>query len=156
MDQTIFRNARPETGYTQISSLLLNEPDLSAEALALAVAVISKPLDWNFGLAWARQRFGWGETKSEHVVRELISRGFVRKRPRRGGDGTWKGVVYEFTDVPFAFRAADIAGAPIKKTPNRPAATANPEPRKLRRLQTIQTNKLPPPSPPGGRSHSSA
>ena len=108
--QTIFRNARADTGYTIISTLLLNDDDLSAEALALAVSIISKPLTWEFNLAWARKRFGWGETKSERIARELIARGFARKHRHRGDDGTLGPVVYEFTDVPNKFsHSAEIA-----------------------------------------------
>lgn len=101
--QTIFRNARRETGYTQISTILLNDKELSAEALALAVTIISKPIDWIFNLSWARSRFGWGETKSERIARELIARGFARKRRHREEDGTLGPMVYEFTDVPNEF-----------------------------------------------------
>ncbi len=105
--QTIFRNARADTGYTIISTLLLNDDELSADALALAVAIISKPITWEFNLAWARKRFDWGETKSERTARELIARGFARKHRHREPDGTLGPMVYEFTDVPHKFSKSD-------------------------------------------------
>lgn len=104
MRQTIFRNARPETGFTTLSNQLLNHGTLSSEALALAAAILAKVETWKFNLAWARKRFDWGETKSEKIMRELIAEGFVRKLPQqRLANGEWTPVIYEFTDVPHTF-----------------------------------------------------
>jgi hypothetical protein len=109
--KTIFRNARPETGFTPLSNKLLNHETLSCEAMALQAVILAKVETWLFNLAWARKRFGWGETKSQNVIRELIEEGFVRKLPQqRIARGEWGAVIYEFTDVPHTFddRAVEI------------------------------------------------
>ena len=125
--QTICRNASPKRPFTQVCNDCLQNYSVSLEAHGFLVRFLAQPINWDASLDWARKRFDIGEQKAERIIKELIKHGYSRKREReRRVDGTWGPVLYEFTDVPFAFADADdthalkvqaVAGHTVKNHP---------------------------------------
>src|SRR5258706_7917083 len=105
--QTIFRNARPESGYTELSNQLLHFQGLSLEARGFQAYFLSQKLDWRFNMKHAREKLDIGETKAVRIMKELKAAGFIRMIQERNADGTMGAVVYEFTDVPHVFNGSE-------------------------------------------------
>jgi len=115
--QTIYRNARPDSGYAEISNKLLQCKGLSLDARGFQAYFFSQKFDWRFNMAHARRELDIGESKAERLVRELIEHGFIRKSAVSRSNGTLGPLVYEFTDVPFTFEPNEGDGHSVETTP---------------------------------------
>jgi len=96
---------RHNNPYTQVGNRPINDADLSAEALAVLVYLLSKPPGWVVIPAEIAKRFKFGRNRVYAVLKELIGRGYVLRFRQHAEDGKWTGYSYQVWDDPAA--AAD-------------------------------------------------
>lgn len=99
-DSVMIFHIHNDTGYAQISNILLNDK-LTLEAIGLVCYLLGKPPDWQVAQPQLRAHFGVGRHKLERVMRELVTAGYARRRQLQ--DQTtkrWDGSEYDIYGLP--------------------------------------------------------
>lgn len=72
-----------------ISNVLLKDDSLSAKSRGLAVYMLAHPPEWRFTAATLAQKLPEGQSAIKGMLRELESRGYLRRDRKKGPKGTW-------------------------------------------------------------------
>lgn len=86
-----------DIGFTVIINSVIEDEQLTADALGLLVYLLSKPPGWLIRQADLRRRFGYGKEKQQAVYRCLEAAGYLTRERvnREGGRIEWDHVVYD-------------------------------------------------------------
>lgn len=71
--------------FSWLPNYLINDPNVSAEALAVAMYLNGKPHDWQARPFDIRKRFGWGDHKWRSVSKELTVLGLLKHAKHQHG-----------------------------------------------------------------------
>src|SRR5690554_485601 len=151
MSRSGIRN-RPRDKFVMIRNAAMQDRELSLKAKGLLGVMLSFPDDWVYYMHHLEAQSTDGRDSTRSVMRELLTAGYVIRRPARGEDGRLQGYEYLVADyrqvdsTSSAERQAqgDNAGTPPKKT-----STGEKEPRAGRGAHRSTGN--PSAGKPGGR-----
>lgn len=73
------RKCQRKDQYTRIFNQPINDINISAEALALLVYLMSKPDDWDVQVGDIKNRFNFGRDKIRKIFNELSELGYVKR-----------------------------------------------------------------------------
>ena len=79
---------------------LIDNKHISDSAMALYTYIMGKPPTWVPRMGAARERFGWGLSKQQRAVRELVAEGYAKRTIVVDNDGNITGSTYTFYDKP--------------------------------------------------------
>jgi hypothetical protein len=97
---SIWRKAS-RTKFTTIPNEFIRNKNLSLEARALLVVLLSYPDNWEFNMPWMRANvLGTSDFITRRMLNELIAAGYIVRRPHREPDGTWRGHDYDIYEEP--------------------------------------------------------
>ena len=85
---TTYRTER-RSRYTNISMNIMDDQELSADALGVLVYLLSRPDDWKTKTSQLCQRFNCGKDKMQRILREIEAAGYMRRYKIRNDDGTF-------------------------------------------------------------------
>ena len=94
----IKRAKRHERFY--IVSHALIDSEISAEALGVAVYVLSRPDDWIIRPTQIRKKFNCGKLKMTRILQEIVALGYATKEKARSKAGTFDGCNWTFYESP--------------------------------------------------------
>jgi len=97
---SIHRNFNKKGGYTQIDNALLDDPNLSYEAIGLLCRLLSKPPTWTVILRYLEKDRVAGREKVARIINELIDAGYVIRRQDKDSGGKFKRWDYDVFEVP--------------------------------------------------------
>lgn len=86
------------TGFTQVSNVVLTDPDLSLKAKAIYAYLFSKPEGWVFHIDIMKSEIKESKKIIRCAIKELISKGYI-KRNQINEKGRFGGVEYEFVEI---------------------------------------------------------
>lgn len=86
------------TGFTQVSNVVLTDPNLSLKAKAIYAYLFSKPDGWIFHVGVMRSEIKESKKVIRSAIKELINFGYL-KRKQINEKGCFGGIEYEFIDV---------------------------------------------------------
>ncbi len=98
-DKKIFR-AENTSCFTKISNSLLQESDLSMQAQGLLTSMLSFPDNWSFFFYQLVNLFNNGEKAIRSALRELESKGYVKRILKRDKSKRFAGVKYIVIENP--------------------------------------------------------
>ena len=99
-DSVMIFHIHNDTGYAQISNILLNDK-LTMEAIGLVCYLLGKPPDWQVVQPQLRAHFGVDRHKLERIMRELITAGYARRRQLQDQvTKRWDGSEYDIYGLP--------------------------------------------------------
>lgn len=98
--------------YTTFTNELLNDPDLTAEALGVLVYLLSKPANWRVMPAELAKRFGCGRDRVYKILANLLEAGYARRGQARDQTGSFASYNYIISanrsPLPENTEAADL------------------------------------------------
>lgn len=97
--QSIFRS-NPSENFTKISNSVLQDEDISLEALGLLCRMLSRPQDWEITVACIRASGRIGRDKSYKLIRELETKGLAVAHQERKARGKFGNQCYAVSDDP--------------------------------------------------------
>lgn len=107
----IKRAKRHERFY--IVSHALIDSDISAEALGVAVYVLSRPDDWIIRPSQLCTKFNCGKDRMTRILKEIVSLGFATKEKTRSDAGTFEGCDWIFSESPHPEKPSTVKPAPV-------------------------------------------
>ena len=110
MRHNIKRSKRHERFY--IVSHELIDCELSAEALGVAVYVLSRPDDWVIRPSQLSNKFGCGKNRMTRILKEIVEARFATKEHVRGEDGLFGGVLWTFSEAPYPQNPSTVNRVP--------------------------------------------
>ncbi|WP_371346486.1 helix-turn-helix domain-containing protein [Ancylobacter sp. IITR112] len=113
---------RYNRNFTVLPNAVLDDNRLSAEAMGVLCYLRSRPADWNVELSHLSERFKIGRDKTQRVVAELVSAGWIkRERTRDPVTRAFNGMDYvvydEPTDTTDGVEDVSSAGEPQPENP---------------------------------------
>jgi len=99
ISQSIFRS-NPESNYTKISNVLLQDKRLSHEARGLLAELLSRPEDWEITVASIVKSGPSGRDKVYRMLKEAEKFGYGLARQDRRMDGAFQKQQYLISDEP--------------------------------------------------------
>lgn len=118
--------------FTVITNEVVNDTELSAEALGVLVYLLGRPHDWIVQQTQLSDRFQCGRDRMLRIIKELIVIGYIRRVTERNQhDGTFGKVEYVVVDakadpLPDVAEASTVASVPQPEKPT--AVPENPQP----------------------------
>lgn len=144
----IFRVAKDELPFTQITNELLEDKRLSLKAVGLLCFMLRQKNDWTFSLEWLAKQHKDGVDSVSSGIRELEKAGYIQRQRLHKPDGTFGETAYIVHERPQTAPTPEnpvlVNPAPIPEKPvlGKPGQE-NPGP-----SNTIQPNTIPPIVPP--------
>lgn len=86
---TTVQIGKSKAPFSWLPNYLVNDPNVSAEALAAALYLNGKPEGWRTRPFDIRKRFGWGDRKWRRVSKELKTLGLLHERKVAEGTILW-------------------------------------------------------------------
>jgi hypothetical protein len=105
----IKRAKRHERFY--IVSHALIDSEISAEALGVAVYVLSRPDDWIIRPTQIRKKFNCGKERMTRILTEIVALGYATKEKARSTAGTFDGCNWTFYESPHPNYPATVKPA---------------------------------------------
>lgn len=88
------------TGFTQVSNVVLTDPNLSLKAKAIYAYLFSKPDGWVFHIGVMKSEIKESRGTIYSAIKELINKKYIKRNQKNGG--CFGAIEYEFIDVlPF-------------------------------------------------------
>ena len=87
-----------DEGFTQLDNRVINRQigELTPDALALLIKLLSLPNDWNLFMIWLQKTIGYSTARVRRAKKELIKKGFLEvDEIRLNGKKAYKYKVYE-------------------------------------------------------------
>lgn len=85
--------AKVESNFTTLPNETIRDPRLTFEATGLLSFMLSLPDDWEIHKSWLeKQKGGCGRDKLTRIMNELITCGYVVRKPRQDDKGKMQGV----------------------------------------------------------------
>lgn len=122
--------------FTTVPNGLVNDSRLSAEAVGVALYLLSKPPEWVVRLRDLQGRFQCGRDRVRRIIQELERAGYLVRVMARA-EGKFAKVDFEVFDVPQTDNPQPGTENPATVNP----ATVNPALNKERGLQNIESTK---------------
>lgn len=97
---TVIRNHR-DRHFTVVPNDVLRDPALSLQAKGLLALMLSYPDDWQYSLGHLQGLSSNGRDAHRAALRELEEKGYARRVPIRGEDGTLAGSELVISDEPM-------------------------------------------------------
>jgi hypothetical protein len=147
---------RYNRNFTVLPNAVFDDARLTPEALGVLVYLRSRPEAWNVDLAQLGERFRMGRDKTQRVIAELVSAGWIkRERTRDPITKAFNGIEYVVYDEPGDTTSGDVEDEP---QPEKPVVGGEPQPEKPRAANPVvhieETNtereKITPIAPQGG------
>lgn len=99
----IIRSSRPTSDFTVMRNQVINDRNLSFEALGLLNYLLSKPDDWIVRFNDISARGGCGAEKTRRIIKECMDAGYMKIDNVRGESGKMLGTTYSVYDQPQSF-----------------------------------------------------
>lgn len=96
---TIIRTRKTQNFFA-LSNDLVNDANLSFDAVGLAAYLLAKPHDWEISLTNLKKRGGIGKDKTYRILNELEKAGYLSRTRRRDSGGRLGRTDYILTDIP--------------------------------------------------------
>ena len=107
----IKRAKRHERFY--IVSHALIDSEISAEALGVAVYVLSRPDDWIIRPTQIRKKFNCGKERMTRILTEIVALGYATKEKARSTAGTFDGCNWTFYESPYPEKPSTVKPEPV-------------------------------------------
>lgn len=154
--------AKPQTGYAILGRKFLQDQRLVGDAGWLASYLLSQVEHWEVRVPAIAEFTGWSRDRVYRALKILVQCGYAARRKTKGEDGLFDGVEYVVCDDPNEIAIVcqqwrdegtpALDEAPEESTPS-PCPdlpdTAEPYTAAADDIDNIDTQKLPPKSPPG-------
>lgn len=115
----IIRENLGELPFTVFPNDLLNDPDLTAEALGVLVYLVSKPANWRVMPAELAKRFECGRDRVYKILNLLVEAGYARRDQDRGEGGSFANIRYVIFNVRQPLpENTDTADSPLTENPH--------------------------------------
>lgn len=134
---SVIRVGDTQKPYTLFHNEFLQGSGLSADALGVAVFLLSHPESWKIKRSHIQQTFSFGKDRCKRIVDEMVDKGFMTVTQIRDPQGRVVEVDYCLTDHVGADNPHPHAGYPHTGEPY----TVNPPLIKETKKQTNKTNK---------------
>lgn len=113
---SIIRRPRTSAPFTTILNAVVEDVELSAEALGLLVYLVGKPDNWEVSPTQLKKRFNCGRDRIYRIINELIVAGYVQRGQSRQDGGRFDGDNYLVSDEKLPLTGnPDAVGAPAAK-----------------------------------------
>ena len=99
MPDTLIIRSNLQENFAVLPNEMINDENLTSDALAVLVYLLSKPNDWQVRPTNLRNRFGWGKDKVYRVLANLEQLGYMRRESARN-DGQFAETRYFVMDSP--------------------------------------------------------
>ena len=99
MPDTLIIRSNLQENFAILPNEMINDENLTSDALAVLVYLLSKPNDWQVRPTNLRNRFGWGKDKVYRVLANLEQLGYMRRESARN-DGQFAETRYFVMDSP--------------------------------------------------------
>jgi len=107
----IKRAKRHERFY--IVSHALIDSEISAEALGVAVYVLSRPDDWIIRPTQIQKKFNCGKDRMTRILTEIVALGYAKKEKARSPAGTFDGCNWTFYESPYPEKPSTVKPATV-------------------------------------------
>ena len=88
-----------ETNFTTVPNEMLRG-DLSADAIGVALYLLSHTPNWEIRRGDIKNRFGMGNSRIQRILGELESAGYLSRSQKRDDNGTFASWDYEIDSIP--------------------------------------------------------
>ena len=99
MTETLIIRSNLQENFAVLPNEMINDENLTSDALAVLVYLLSKPNDWQVRPTNLRNRFGWGKDKVYRILANLEQLGYMRRESARN-DGQFAETRYFVMDSP--------------------------------------------------------
>jgi hypothetical protein len=99
MTDTLIIRSNLQENFAVLPNEMINDENLTSDALAVLVYLLSKPNDWQVRPTNLRNRFGWGKDKVYRILANLEQLGYMRRESSRN-DGQFAETRYFVMDSP--------------------------------------------------------
>ena len=99
MTDTLIIRSNLQENFAVLPNEMINDENLTSDALAVLVYLLSKPNDWQVRPTNLRNRFGWGKDKVYRILGNLEQLGYMRRESARN-DGQFAETRYFVMDSP--------------------------------------------------------
>ena len=99
MTDTLIIRSNLQENFAVLPNEMINDENLTSDALAVLVYLLSKPNDWQVRPTNLRNRFGWGKDKVYRILANLEQLGYMRRESARN-EGQFAETRYFVMDSP--------------------------------------------------------
>ena len=118
MNDTLIIKSQLKDNFSILPNRLLTDQNLSADATALLVYLLSKPANWKLAVGDIRRRFNWGRDKAYKVIGDCVNTGYMQKQVNRS-KGQYGETLYIVSDSPFPEKPDTVLPDPVNQELNK-------------------------------------